>query len=150
MPEGSEPAAGGPVPPSTPPQDQSAGIEVISPDQIFAETDTQTPVQPGTWTQRAGMRLAAGVGSLGALVTLIIVVRWLWLSSGVPYPTISSSLKPDDVDALLKNYKTLHDEAFQSATQMFDAIVVKALLPVFTSILGYIFGARTGADSNSQ
>jgi hypothetical protein len=74
----------------------------------------------------------------------------IWLSSGVTYPTISSSLKPDDVDALLKNYKTLHDEAFHSATQMFDAIVVKALLPVFTSILGYIFGARTTTNSSSQ
>ncbi len=150
MPEGSEPAAGGSVPPNTPPQDQSPGIELVSPEQIFAETDTQTPVQPGTWTQRAGMRLAAGVGSLGAVVTLAILTRWIWTSWGIPNPTISSSLKAEDVDALLKNYKTLHDEAFQSASQMFDAIVVKALLPVFTSILGYIFGARSTSDSNSQ
>jgi hypothetical protein len=75
MPEGSEPAAGSPVPANNPPQNQGPGIELLSPEQIFAETDTQTPVQPGTWTQKAGMCLAAGVGSLGALVTLIIVVR---------------------------------------------------------------------------
>jgi hypothetical protein len=150
MPEGSEPTGAGAAPPKSPPQEQSSGIELVSPEQIFAETDTQTPVHPGTWTQRAGMRLAAGVGSLGALVTLIIVVRWIWLSSGIPNPTISPSLTPENVDALLKNYKALHDQAFQSASQMFDTVVVKALLPVFTSILGYIFGARSTSDSNQQ
>ena len=147
MPEG--PAVRTPAVPSNSPPDQETGVEIVSPEQIFAETDTQTPVQPGTWTQRAGLRLAAGVGALGTLVTLAILARWIWMSWGIASPTISSGLKPDEVDALVKNYKMLQDQAFQSASQMFEAIVVKALLPVFTSILGYIFGARSTSDSSS-
>jgi hypothetical protein len=96
------------------------------------------------------MRLAAGVGSLGAVVTLAILVRWIWMSWGISSPVLSSSLKAEDADSLVKNYKLLQDQAFQSASQIFDAIVVKALLPVFTSILGYIFGARTAEHNASQ
>ena len=34
-------------------------------------------------------------------------------------------------------------------TTLFDSIVVKVLLPVFTSILGYIFGSRTDKKNES-
>ena len=141
MPEGSKPV-------NT--SENRAPVETVGPDQVFAETDIQQPVTPATWTQRAGMRLAAGVGGLATIVTLAILARWIWMSWCISSPTITSSLKPEDVDTLVKNYRALQDQAFQSASQMFEAVVVKALLPVFTSILGYIFGARTTSDGTAH
>jgi len=46
------------------------------------------------------------------------------------------------VKALLDNYKTLQQIALEPFTTLFDSVVVKVLLPVFTSILGYIFGSQ--------
>jgi len=112
MPEGSDPVAGGSsTPPSNISQDQA--VAVVTPDDIFAETGTEgkSPVKLGTWTQRAGMRLAAGVGALGALVTVAIVARWIWMSWCFTCPTLSSTLKADEADAIVKNYKVVQDQA---------------------------------------
>lgn len=54
-----------------------------------------------------------------------------------------SSTATDEVSkALVDGYKILTEAAQQRASNMFDTMVVKALLPVLTAILGYIFGAR--------
>ncbi len=49
----------------------------------------------------------------------------------------------------IDNYSALHDSAWNRTTTLFDLIVVKALLPIFTSILGYIFGSRAIGSNNS-
>ncbi len=59
-----------------------------------------------------------------------------------PVPVIPAGTDPAIVKATLDNYKTLQQIALEPFTTLFDSIVVKVLLPVFTSILGYIFGLR--------
>jgi hypothetical protein len=51
-------------------------------------------------------------------------------------------------ESLLKNYTAVHGLAVDRATKLFDLVVVKALLPVFTTILGYIFGSRAAGASS--
>ena len=102
-------------------------------------------VKPATWTQQAGMKLAVGVGSLGTFVTLVILVSWCWTRPSTP--AITSSLTPEQAQALVTNYKALSLEARDSATQLFDALVIRALLPVFTSIVGFVLGKEVGRGS---
>jgi hypothetical protein len=59
---------------------------------------------------------------------------------------------PPDMDRdkariLIENYKQLQQVALEPLTTLFDSIVVKVLLPVFTSILGYIFGSQNSKQS---
>jgi uncharacterized membrane protein len=49
----------------------------------------------------------------------------------------------------LANYKELSGIAIKGAQDVFTTIVVSALLPVLTAILGYIFG-RGGKDDGGQ
>jgi len=104
----------------------------------------------GTFTQRAGMKLAKWVGALGAAVTLLIVCRWIWMSWCTSCPNIPASATAEQAKAFIENYKALQDQAVQSGRDMFDAVVVKALLPIFTSILGYIFGARSQSEGKAE
>jgi uncharacterized membrane protein len=105
-----------------------------------------TSVQP-TFVQLAGLWLAAGVGALIAVVTLC-VLGFLYFY----YPSMppAESLKDAAVaKEMLANYKELSGIAVKSAQDIFTTIVVSALLPVLTAILGYIFG-RAGKDDGGQ
>ncbi len=102
-----------------------------------------------TALQRAGMQLALGVGALGVVVIVALVVYW---TSQVPPPPALPAPPTEAADipqfisitqTLLDNHKASSDQAVNSATQIFEEVVVKVLLPLFTLILGYIFGART-------
>ena len=64
-------------------------------------------------------------------------------------PVLQPGADPAAVKAILENYKTLQQIALEPLTTLFDSIVVKVLLPVFTSILGYIFGSRSDKKSES-
>lgn len=44
---------------------------------------------------------------------------------------------------ILDDYKTLAQVTLEPYTVVLDSIVVKILLPVFTAILGYIFGTNS-------
>lgn len=104
----------------------------------------------GTFTQRAGMKLAKWVGALGAAVTLMIVGRWIWMTWCISCPNIPATISAEQATTLISNYKALQEQALQSGKDMFDAVVVKALLPIFTSILGYIFGARSQSEGKAE
>ncbi len=95
------------------------------------------------------MKLAKWVGALGALITIVIVGRWIWMSWCYSCPSLSS-LTPEQASTAISNYKAVQEQAVQSAKDMFDAVVVKVLLPVFTSILGYIFGARAASEGRNE
>ena len=51
-------------------------------------------------------------------------------------------MDPTQARTLIENYKLLEQASLEPFTTLFDSIVVKVLLPVFTGILGYIFGTR--------
>jgi hypothetical protein len=59
-----------------------------------------------------------------------------------PLPTIPPMADANTTKAILENYKSLQQIVLEPYTTLFDSIVVKVLLPVFTSILGYIFGSQ--------
>ena len=52
--------------------------------------------------------------------------------------------------AALDNYKALNAEAISRANSLFDLFATKTLLPIFTAILGYIFGSRATAGSGAS
>ena len=96
------------------------------------------------------MKLAKWVGALGAAVTLMIVGRWMWMTWSISCPNIHATISAEQATTLISNYKALQEQALQSGREMFDAVVVKALLPIFTSILGYIFGARSQSEGRAE
>jgi hypothetical protein len=93
---------------------------------------------------KAGMQLATGVGLLIALITAMLVLHWIATAPGIPSGLAGKNTA--DAKAAVDNIKTLSDLAADRSIKVFDAVVSRALLPVFTSILGYIFGSRTSGN----
>jgi hypothetical protein len=113
----------------------------VSPSEILASAGAEAPVTRGTFLQRTGLILAGCVGALGSIVILLLV--WKWMSSAPAPPVIPVVADANAAKAILDNYKTLQQITLEPYINLFDSVVVKVLLPVFTSILGYIFGSRT-------
>ena len=80
------------------------------------------------------------MGALACVVTLALVIRWICYAP--PLPTIPPELDREKARLLIENYKQLQQATLEPFTSLFDSVVVKVLLPIFTSILGYIFGSR--------
>jgi hypothetical protein len=62
--------------------------------------------------------------------------------------TIPQGADANTAKAVLENYKALQQIAMEPCTAFFDMIFLKALLPIFTSILGYIFGSRSSGKED--
>lgn len=106
---------------------------------------------PLTETQKAGMRLAIGVGSLATVCTLIVVVGYF---ATAPAALTSADLlgsaktlaeNADAAKKVIENYKALRELHSEQTAKLFDTVVVKMLLPIFTLLLGYIFGNQKAA-----
>lgn len=74
-----------------------------------------------------------------AVLTTIIID---WLMHRPPEPTISG-LKPDEQKLVIENFKLMSDVVWDRTSKTFDLIVIKALLPVFATIVGYLLGKRS-------
>jgi hypothetical protein len=115
-----------------------------SPEQVTAH-EILTPLEGKggglrlTPLQQIGARLALGVGSLIALVTVAVLIDEVCSSRGLP--ALPTNLASPEAKAALENYKFVHQMAFDRGINIFETIVAKALLPLFTAILGYIFGS---------
>ncbi len=120
--------------------------QVVSPSDILRAAGADKPVTGGTFLQRTGLILAGFVGGTGAIVILALVAKWICYAPKLPI--IQLGADPASVKAMLENYRTLQQIALEPFTTLFDSTVVKVLLPVFTSILGYIFGSR--ADNKTE
>ena len=115
-----------------------------------------------TPTQQAGLWLAAGVGL--TIVGVLIFTAVVWFQTApkpptlAPLPVLTDPAKAKDAlanyqalnQAALENYKALNAEAISRVTSLFDLLATKTLLPIFTAILGYIFGSRAAAAAKSQ
>jgi hypothetical protein len=112
----------------------------VSAREILEAAGADKPVTGGTYLQRTGLFLAASVEITGALVTFALIANWVVYAPHAP--SISPGIDPATVKAMLQNYKSLQQIAFEPTTTLFDSVVIKALLPIFRSILGYIFGSR--------
>lgn len=112
-------------------------------DEILKEVGDTTVRAP--FVQRAGLWLAAGVGLLIATVTILTVV-FLFLNYPAA-PDLTALATEEAVKAALERHKALTEIAREDALRIFQGIVLQALLPVFTAILGYIF-AKGGSTDN--
>jgi hypothetical protein len=63
----------------------------------------------------------------------------------MPNPALAKATQTD-FTATIDQYKSLSEIAIKDAISMFQTVVTQALLPVFTAILGNIFG-RAGRES---
>jgi len=97
---------------------------------------------------RAGYKLALMVGTLMGVVTILVVIQWWRSAPWTGVPPNFSNMEADKAKALAENLKVLSDTSVDRSMKIFDDIVGRVLLPVFTSILGYIFGTRGGDSSN--
>ncbi len=121
--------------------------QIVSASDILKAAGADKPVTEGTFLQRTGLILAGCVGGVAAVVILALVGKWVFYAPKLP--VLQPGADPAAVKAMLENYKTLQQIALEPFTMLFDSIVVKVLLPVFTSILGYIFGSRSDKKSES-
>lgn len=115
-----------------------------------------------TPTQQAGLWLAAGVGL--TIVGVLVFTAVVWFQTAPkppalpPLPVVTDPTKAKDAlasyqalnQAALDNYKALNAEAISRVTSLFDLLATKTLLPIFTAILGYIFGSRAAAAAKGQ
>ena len=91
-------------------------------------------------TQQAGLWLAIGVGFI---ISAVIIVLLIDLFSKSPsMPSGWTQMEPEKAKVAIDNIKILNDLAVDRSIKLFDTIVARSLLPVFTAILGYIFGSR--------
>jgi hypothetical protein len=115
---------------------------------ILQSAGAEQPATGGTFLQRTGLILAAFVGATGAIVTFALVAKWIFYAPAAP--VIPPGAEAATVKAILDNYRTLQQIALDPFTSLFDSVVVKVVLPVFTSILGYIFGSATAKSDNGS
>jgi hypothetical protein len=113
--------------------------QIVSPREILEAAGAEKPVK-GTFLQRTGFVLAGSVGALAFIVTMALLGKWIF--SAPAAPAIPAGADAATVKAILENYRTLQQISIEPYAALFEMIVVKVLLPIFTSILGYIFGSR--------
>jgi hypothetical protein len=114
--------------------------EMVSADEVLRAGGAERPVKEGTFLQRTGLVLATSVGALASLVTLGLILAWIVSAPRVP--AIPGDMDPEKAKVIIENYKQLQQASLQPLLSIFDSVIVKVLLPVFTSILGYIFGSQ--------
>src|SRR5260370_634831 len=117
----------------------------VSGDEILRSEGAGNPVTEGTFLQRTGLMLAGCVGGVGAIVILALIGKWIVQAPALP--VFPPGADQNTTKAILDNFKTLQQIVLEPLTTLFDSVVVKVLLPVFTSILGYIFGSHVGNKS---
>jgi hypothetical protein len=90
--------------------------------------------------QWAGLRIVTIVGVLILIMTIMVGVDWQMGGPPLPknLPTDSEAAK-----ASIENWKALREAEWDRSRQMFETIVQGALVPLFTLLLGYIFGTQT-------
>jgi hypothetical protein len=113
----------------------------VSPADILREGGAPQPVKAHSFIELTGAKLALAVGGLGGVVTLVLVVYWVYTA-----PAVAIELKqgdPEKLRQMLELQKQLSDIHVESVIKIFDSVVVKCLLPLLTTILGYIFGSNT-------
>jgi uncharacterized protein (DUF39 family) len=97
-------------------------------------------LKKGTFVQRAGLWLATGVGGVIAIVTISLVVFLYIHYPDMPRPVTAKAGAEAAAQYTIEEYKQLSDIAVKSAQDLFQTIVAQVMIPVFTAILGYIFG----------
>jgi hypothetical protein len=124
------------------PKKEVTGKEVYKDVGKIAVREVLTP------TQQAGMILASWSGIIIAVLVLIILIHFVYAMAHLPNDPLYGNkappaTSPSDLEPLVNYYKAVNDLAVDRSIKIFDTVITKTLLPVFTLILGYIFGTKT-------
>ncbi len=95
--------------------------------------------------QRVGLYLAVSLMTAIAVATIGIAIIAFGTTAAVPPPVPPSQQTAESIAQyrdLVGVYKTLGDPPLDRAKELFQLVVITALLPPFTAVLGYIFGTR--------
>jgi hypothetical protein len=138
---------GQPTPHVNAPDEALKIVKVSELSRTEGDSGQEIKLKDLTPTQKAGLQLALYVGAMIALVILGVFIEWYRHVPNLPQ-LVSQGQATDaaQAEATIKNYQSLYQLASEQSTRLFDLIVVKALLPVFTTILGYIFGSRAASE----
>jgi hypothetical protein len=120
-------------------------VELVTAKEILSKEGASRPVIPYTFLQLVGVQLAVGVGGLIAVVILALLGYWIFSATSIGVASVSAD--PEKIRQLIELQKQARDAHFQQITLLFDSIVTKCLLPLFTTILGYIFGSQAAKQS---
>ena len=120
-----------------------AEVKVVEAREILAEEGGKISLAP---LQRIGVRGALIVGSVATGVLLILLVRWIWLEPAMP--NVPAGMDEKQIAAIMNRYKELQSINIDNTIKMIDAVIMKILLPVFTSFVGYVFGSQAGSKSS--
>jgi hypothetical protein len=120
------------------------GLTIASDEVLASVTSTDAranleAIKPLEPLQQVGIWLAIAVGVVIIAVSIPILICWL---TGAPTMPDLHNLTTEQATIVIGNYKSLSSIWNENAKSMFEEIVVKALLPIFTLVLGYLFGAR--------
>jgi hypothetical protein len=111
--------------------------ELIDASQILAADPG--PFRVLSPLERVASYLAA---ALFAVITAVLVAILIdWLLHEPPQPVITG-LKPEEQKIAIDNFKLMSDTMWDRTSKIFDLMVIKALLPVFATVVGYLLGKR--------
>ena len=108
----------------------------ITQSEIVKKVGAPSGVGP-SYIEKVGFWLAIGIGGLIAVVTVLDVI-FFWCH----YPTMPSE-SGTVAAADLQQYKELSTIAVESAQKIFQSVVAQALVPLFATVIGYLFGRRS-------
>lgn len=75
------------------------------------------------------------------LISLVIVVALLdWIIRGSP------AITPQSDKTAIETAKAISDMQWDRISKVFDLMVLKGLLPLFATVLGYLIGKKAGSD----
>lgn len=127
---------------------EPASAELAPPDMAMQtlgvdrdiSADTVRPLEP---LQRAALWSALGIGVLIAAISIPLIVGWLLQA---PQPPLLAGLDDAATKRAVDTYRELVQIHESAAQGRFDTIVLKALLPILTLTLGYVFGSQAKRD----
>ena len=123
-------------------------------EQTTGQTGADSVVRttPPTYREQVVVRLTTWVGGAIVVLTLVLILEWVWHAPALPTslelkgPASTLADNADNARKLVDNYKALSDVAADRSIKIFDSFIGKAFLPVFTTLIGYIIGTRSGRD----
>ena len=137
---------------------QTAGREQVQPGEILEKALGGRGLRRGIREleplQRVGLWLALAFFAYIIIASgTIFYVSFRCLNLPPFPPPPSTSGDPDQYKRLLDIYKQSADlyqqmakAQVERATQLFQLVVASTILPVFSAILGYIFGSKKSGD----
>jgi hypothetical protein len=110
--------------------------EVVNPPPTFGGVGEFKFLSP---LERVASTLALLLFALITAVLATIVIDWLVHRPSTPD---LAQLKLEDQKLAIDNYKVISEVAWDRTSRVFDLVIVKALLPIFATIVGYLLGKR--------